>query len=372
VSRRPDGTVGARRRRVPVAALIALLAGAGACTGSPGDQQTSPGSGTAARSAAGPTPDCGELCVSPEPVRIGATVPLSGPLAAYGRAQRAGMERAVAAATDDDGQLQVGGLRRPVELDVRDDQGDADVAAQWLLQLVRRRHPVTALLGPCSASAVEVRLAEAREVPLLSGCARGALAGVPEGRAWSWQVGPTEAERATAVLTALRTAGPVALLVTPGHDVAPYRAAAVAAGVRLLGPWEPGDDGWRSAARAAAAAGARGVLALTEPPAGRSLWPALTAAGLRPVAAYASEAALPGWPGVDLPDGVLTDATGPLPAAPEAAVEAGAAEATAAVLAAVRSAGNDRPQDLRAALAEADLRRPYRLARRVGDRLVPP
>jgi ABC-type branched-subunit amino acid transport system substrate-binding protein len=323
--------------------------------------------------------DCGDLCVVPDPVRIGATLPLSGPLEPYGRAQLAGMERAVRE-TDEAGGLRVGVERRRVELLVRDDRGDPSIAGQWLLILIRLPEPVQALLGPCAVSTTTTRVAEARQVPLLAGCAPAGQPAAPAAPSSTWQLGPTEAMRAEAVLRALGSRGPVAVFLSPGHDAVAWTDAAAATGTLLLGPWGPDGAGrrtsWAEAVRQAS--GARAVVAVTDPPHGAALRRDLLAAGLRPHVLFATEAALPGaepqeWArlGADLLTDLVAESPTPGVVQQADAVERAAADVTRTLLDAVATTGSARREEVAAALAAVDLRRPYRMARVTDAGLEP-
>lgn len=290
---------------------------------------------------------------------MGAALPLSGPVAAFGHAQRRGLERAVARVNRRGG-VDVAGERREVELVVLDHRGDADVAGQRALVLVRRRAPVAALLGACAPPLTVVRVAEAREVPLVSGCGPLPLPDTPVAPGHTWQLGPGEGEHAAAVVAALGPAahGPVALLTTAGRSASAHAAALAAAGQAVAGTWARGPAGpqgaagWQEAVHAAQQAGATRVLALTEPPDGLALWRELDRQGWRPRAAYVRDAGLTGaWPSLRGGDGVLTDLHGPPGRTPEQVAEQAAGQAMQVLLDALSQAGSARRGDVDRALA---------------------
>lgn len=294
--------------------------------------------------------------VQADPVVVGATLPLSGPLAAFGAAQRRGVQAVVDRANAGAG-VRVGGEPRQVRLVVLDDRGDADVAGQRALVLVRGRDAAAALLGACAPPVTVVLVAEAREVPLVSGCGPLPLPARAVPPAHTWQLGPDDDAHAAAVATALvaRGRGPVAVLGTAGRATAAHTAALAASGAEISGVWSrgpagpQGTAGWREAVEAARTSGATRVLALTEPPDGLLLWQELARQGWRPDAAYVRDAGLtPGWPGLPAADGVLTDLHGSSPAE---GAEAGAAAAAQALLDALGRAGSARRVDIGEALA---------------------
>lgn len=312
---------------------------------------------------------------------IGAALPLTGELAALGAAQREGAERAVARVNEDGG-LDVGGTRRPVELAVRDTGSVAEAAAQFALILVRGPEEVVALLGPCTPPLSLVRVAEARLVPLLTGCQPLPAAGLHH----TWQVGPTEDARAAAVFTALADAGPArrtALLLSNERAEQPWSAAAAGAGFSVVSTGRPTGADWAGAVAQAAAAGADVVVAVTRSPEGARLWAELDRQDLEPRSAYVSEAGLgsPWYAAVGRDgDGVLTDDVhppttagrqGPGPARADLAVTAVSDELATALLEAVAAAGSTGRGAVNAQLATAATPAPARLAQWRDGELVP-
>jgi branched-chain amino acid transport system substrate-binding protein len=103
-------------------------------------------------------------------VVIGASLPLSGPLAGFGAYQRWGYETAVKDINKDGG-ITVDGKKRPVRLVVRDDKTDPNVTASNTESLLSR-DKVVAMLGSCTPALVNAGalVAERRKVPLVTGC----------------------------------------------------------------------------------------------------------------------------------------------------------------------------------------------------------
>ncbi|NDY93225.1 amino acid ABC transporter substrate-binding protein [Ideonella livida] len=104
-------------------------------------------------------------------VLIGASLPLSGPLAGFGLYQKWGYETAVNDLNKAGGLL-VEGRKLPVRLIVRDDKTDPNVAASNTQTLITR-DGVVAMLGSCTPALVNAGalVAERRKVPLVTGCA---------------------------------------------------------------------------------------------------------------------------------------------------------------------------------------------------------
>ena len=289
-------------------------------------------------------PDCGERCDEPLPLVVGAALPLTGALAPFGAAQRRGAELALQEVNAAGG-VEVGGERRQVELLVRDTRSLPDVAGQEALILVRGPFRVVALLGPCTPPVALVRVAESRQVPLVTGCQPLPPVGPAQLR-HTWQVAPAERERAVRVLDALDAApgSRVALFLSNDRSAEPWTAAASGAGLDV-GTYRPQGADWRPAVAQAAADGADVVVAVTQPPEGVALWSELAARGVDPEPAYASEGGLgTAWyravedAGAD-GDGVLTDLVhGPVarddarPVGPDESVTAVSAELTRVLL----------------------------------------
>jgi branched-chain amino acid transport system substrate-binding protein len=101
---------------------------------------------------------------------IGASVPLSGPLAGFGSFQKWGYSHAVAELNRAGG-IDIGGRKLPVRLVLRDDRTDPNVTASNIDTLISRDHAV-ALLGSCTPALVNAGafVAERRKVPMVTGC----------------------------------------------------------------------------------------------------------------------------------------------------------------------------------------------------------
>lgn len=158
-----------------------------------------------------------------EEIVIGASIPLSGPLAGFGLYQKWGYETAVRDVNKAGG-IAVDGKKLPVRLVVRDDKTDSNVTASNTETLISR-DKVTAMLGSCTPALVNAGalVAERRKVPLVAGCdPLGAFKSV---RKWqyAWVIFFDEADLATApfrMITemGLQTNKKVAILADNGPD----------------------------------------------------------------------------------------------------------------------------------------------------------
>ena len=125
---------------------------------------------------------------SDEPIIIGTSLPLTGPLQAFGTSLEAGYEAAIEEVNAAGG-LDVGGTQRQVELVVQDNASDGDKASEQARSLVLDSGAV-ALLGPATppltipVSAV----AEQLKVPMVSTITpiKGWLSGTEEGYQYAW------------------------------------------------------------------------------------------------------------------------------------------------------------------------------------------
>ncbi|WP_205962721.1 amino acid ABC transporter substrate-binding protein [Pararobbsia silviterrae] len=101
---------------------------------------------------------------------IGASLPLSGPLAGFGAYQKWGYETA-ANDINKAGGLSVGDKKYTIKVVIRDDKTDPNVTASNTETLISRDGAV-AMLGSCTPALVNAGalVAERRKVPLVSGC----------------------------------------------------------------------------------------------------------------------------------------------------------------------------------------------------------
>ena len=138
---------------------------------------------------------------------IGASIPLSGPLAGFGSFQRWGYQHAVDQVNQAGG-LQVGGSKRRVRLILLDDKTDPNTTSSNTDTLVSRNN-ATALLGSCTPSLVVAGavVADRNRVPMVTGCAP--LEAFKSVKKWQyvWDVFFDEPDLAEAPFKTLQAAG---------------------------------------------------------------------------------------------------------------------------------------------------------------------
>lgn len=107
---------------------------------------------------------------SDEPIRIGATIPLSGVLAGFGSFLKWGYEHAVEEVNAAGG-IEIDGVKRPVELTLVDDKSDPNEVTAQTKTLISSTG-VDALLGSCTPDLVNpgAVVADAAGIPFVTGC----------------------------------------------------------------------------------------------------------------------------------------------------------------------------------------------------------
>ena len=103
-------------------------------------------------------------------VKIGASLPLSGPLAGFGSFVKWGYQAAVADVNKKGG-IDVGGKKKKVKLVLLDDKTDPNTVANNTTRLITRDR-VHAMLGSCTPALVNAGaiVADRNRVPLVTGC----------------------------------------------------------------------------------------------------------------------------------------------------------------------------------------------------------
>src|SRR5580704_11480396 len=138
---------------------------------------------------------------------IGASLPLSGPLAGFGSFQQWGYKRAVDEVNKAGG-ISIGGTKQMVKLIIRDDKTDPNAAASNTETLISRDH-VVAMLGSCTPALVNAGalVAERAKKPLVTGC--DPLEAFKSVRKWNyvWDLFFDEPELAAAQFKALAELG---------------------------------------------------------------------------------------------------------------------------------------------------------------------
>jgi branched-chain amino acid transport system substrate-binding protein len=112
----------------------------------------------------------GSSGASSGPIVIGASIPITGPLAGFGAFVKWGYQHAVAQVNAAGG-LNVGGHRRKVKLILLDDKTDPNTTSNNVQQLISGYH-VDALLGSCTPVLVNAGaiIADRERVPMVTGC----------------------------------------------------------------------------------------------------------------------------------------------------------------------------------------------------------
>ncbi len=154
---------------------------------------------------------------------IGATLPLTGPLAGFGSFQQWGYQHAVDEVNASGG-ITVEGTKQKVKLVIRDDKTDPNAAAGNIETLISRDRAV-ALLGSCTPVLVNAAalVAERHQLPMVTGC--DPLEAFKSVRQWKyvWDLFFDEPELAGAPFKMLADAGvktnkKVAILHDNGPD----------------------------------------------------------------------------------------------------------------------------------------------------------
>jgi branched-chain amino acid transport system substrate-binding protein len=123
-----------------------------------------------ALAACGSSGDGGSGGGGGETIRIGASVPLSGPLAGFGSFVKWGYQHAVAQANAAGG-ITVDGKKKKVKLILLDDKTDPNTVSNNTSRLITR-DKVDAMLGSCTPALVNAGalVADRQQVPLVTGC----------------------------------------------------------------------------------------------------------------------------------------------------------------------------------------------------------
>jgi branched-chain amino acid transport system substrate-binding protein len=113
---------------------------------------------------------CSAAASAADEIVVGASIPLSGPLAGFGSFQQWGYKRAVDAVNKAGG-IAIDGKKLNVRLILRDDKTDPNVTASNTETLISRDH-VTAILGSCTPVLVNAGalVAERHQIPLVTAC----------------------------------------------------------------------------------------------------------------------------------------------------------------------------------------------------------
>lgn len=276
---------------VPIALAVAL--GATACTAGPGG--------------------------SDEPITIGATLPLTGPLQAFGTSLQAGYQLAVDEVNEAGG-ISIDGDSREVELVVQDNASTSDTASEQARDLVLDGGAV-ALLGPATPPlSIPVSVvAEQLQIPTVITITpiQAWKGGAPEGWNWSFDLFFDEVQMTDTQFQAadlVETNKKVALFTDQEEDGIVmgglWNDKAASFGYEIVAheQFPVGNTNFSSQVAEAKASGAEVVIAQVIPPDGIALLREMKAQGYVPQVVFLEKAGnTGGYPGLSdgLADGVL-------------------------------------------------------------------
>lgn len=223
---------------------------------------------------------------------IGASLPLTGSLQAFGTSLQTGYKAAVAEVNKDGG-LKVGGTKRKITLKIQDDASDGDKAATQAKSLVLDDGAV-ALLGPATPplTNAESAVAEQLKVPLLSTITptESWLKGTTSGYTYAWDVFFDEDQMTKTAFQAANTISTnkkVAILTDTAENLIQEKgwekhAKQMGYDVVFHSEFATGNSNFQSQVSGAKAAGAEIVLSNVVPPDGVAMLKEMKAEGYDP------------------------------------------------------------------------------------------
>lgn len=239
---------------------------------------------------------------SDEPIVLGASLQLSGFFAPAGADQKLGLEQAVSDVNAAGG-IEVGGVKRPLELKLVDNRTDVALATDQVRSLILEDE-VDGIIGSCATDFIvpTALLAEQYGVPFLSGCMPNDqfAAGNSEGWTFAHNIYYNSSDVTEAVVSAIglvETNKKVALLTdttvdgTTYHDY--YTKALEAAGFDIVSEssFPIGTTDFSGPTREAMDAGAGVVIAVAVPGDGFALAKQFAAFGYKPEVMAVNKAA---------------------------------------------------------------------------------
>jgi branched-chain amino acid transport system substrate-binding protein len=122
------------------------------------------------------------------PVTIGASIPLTGPLASFGAFEKWGYQHAVDKVNAAGG-ITINSTKRQVKLVLLDDKTDPNTTVNNVTKLITSNH-VDALLGSCTDNLVEpgALIAERNSVPMVTPCAATNTFAATKNWKWAWDL----------------------------------------------------------------------------------------------------------------------------------------------------------------------------------------
>jgi branched-chain amino acid transport system substrate-binding protein len=261
------------------------------------------GSGTGSSNSGGKATDFGttKAATSGPAVVVGATLSLSGSLAAYGPPLEAGYELQIANVNAAGG-IAVGGKKEQLKLVVLNNASNPSTASAQASELVQRDHAV-ALLGSATPQIVmpTALIAEQLHVPFLTSLmpTEAFASGDKTGWTYSWDLFYDEKQQAADAAKALASVPgnkKVALFTDNEPDSVVerplYEAAFKADGLDVVGDYTfpVGTTNFSSFIADAKASGAQLMAGQMDQADGIALWKQLQSSGLRPKSAFLADA----------------------------------------------------------------------------------
>lgn len=245
---------------------------------------------------------------SQDPIVVGTSLSLTGPLAPIGTVQQPGYEQLVADINEAGG-VSVGGVKRKIALTVLDNKSDPNLTSQQVRELVLKNH-AAALLGGCTPPInVPASLAaEQSRTPMVLTCTpvQAFVQGNPSGWTYAWNFFFDETQSAKQTIQAVGltpTNKKIALFTDTEPDGTVerglFKQAAADAGFSVVGDYSfpVGTSDYSSFVSDARSKGAEIVIGQMTPPDGIALFKQMKSLGFKPPVAFVAKAAsTTAWP----------------------------------------------------------------------------
>lgn len=245
---------------------------------------------------------------STDPIVIGTSLSLTGPLGSLGNVQQPGYEQLVADVNAAGG-VDVGGKKRKVTLNVLDNKSDPNLASQQVRELVLK-NKASALLGACTPpiNVPEALAAEQARTPIVMTCTPvQAFAGANKAGwtyAWNFFFDETQfAQQAIKSVGLTPTNKKIALFTDTEPDGTVerglFKQAATDAGFQVVGDYSfpVGTSDFSSFVSDAQSKSAQVVIGQMTPPDGIALWKQIKSLGFKPQVGFVAKAAsTTAWP----------------------------------------------------------------------------
>lgn len=245
---------------------------------------------------------------STDPIVVGASLSLTGPLSSIGTVQQPAYEQLVADINEAGG-VDVGGTKRKITLTVLDNKSDPNLTTQQIRELVLKDR-AAALLGACTPpiNVPAALAAEQSRTPMVLTCTpvQAFAQGNSSGWTYAWNFFFDEAQSAKQTLQAVGltpTNKKIALFTDTEPDGTVerglFKQAATDAGFQVVGDYSfpVGTSDYSSFVSDARDKGAEVVIGQMTPPDGIALWKQMKSLGFKPPVAFMAKAAsTTAWP----------------------------------------------------------------------------